>query len=643
MANRRAFLITLAVALALVAKLLLTRYLILGVAFAPLAVASDVAFVVALVLIVDALAPDHRLGALFFLDLVVTVVMVASVMYANHYAAVPTAGLIPLAGQLSAVSSAVRLAATPVLALYAIDLVLLGGLSIAMAARRLGVFSGDATPERPAIVRLHGGIYLVAVPAIVVFAIAVGRVAGAGASDDGRRLAAADGLFAYQVATIVPRQADVSGEVDTTDPRAVQRAIDQLNGGGSGVRVAEFERGSFAGKNVVIVQVEALQSAAVDAKVGGVPVMPNLSRLASQSWYFPNTLANVGRGTTVDAEWAENTSLYPPAETASSQQWADRKARSLPRLLAERGYDSLTFHANTVHFWNRGQFYRALGFTQYFDDTYFGSDDRVGMGASDEVLFAKTVEELERRRASGKPFYAEVITLSSHYPYDSLPASKRRLGLAEPYAGTLTGAYLQNMEYVDRALGRFLGSLEAAGLSQDTVVVVVGDHFGIKDVETLGDEAAAQRALFGRQYNEADRVSVPMVVHLPGQTEGRLQQGVAAQVDVMPTIADLLGIDLSGTPHVGRSLFVKGPRVVAGTGFLAAGSYADDNYVQVTGATASQSRAFAVSGHAPVPQPADAASMEERARALLEVSRAWADSLPRDPASTADPLSVIPR
>ena len=118
----------------------------------------------------------------------------------------------------------------------------------------------------------------------------------------------------------------------------------------------------------------------------------------------------VGQGNTADAEYLVNTSLYVPLHGAASQEFGDRELPSLPRLLEASGYQTATFHTNDVKFWNRKAFYRALGFQQYYDKSYFGDDDMVMFGSSDEVLYAKTADKLAEMNASGQPYYAHVIS-----------------------------------------------------------------------------------------------------------------------------------------------------------------------------------------------------------------------------------------
>ena len=159
----------------------------------------------------------------------------------------------------------------------------------------------------------------------------------------------------------------------------MQLRIDELKGGSTARTVEGFRTGQATGSNVIIIQVEALQAAAIGAKMGGAEVTPNLNRLIERSWYFPNHMSGIGRGTTADAEFLTNTSLYPPYAGAASLMYADRELPSLPRLLRSQGYTAQTFHTNSVQYWNRSQLYPAIGFDRYFDDTFFGSagQDRI--------------------------------------------------------------------------------------------------------------------------------------------------------------------------------------------------------------------------------------------------------------------------
>jgi phosphoglycerol transferase MdoB-like AlkP superfamily enzyme len=197
-------------------------------------------------------------------------------------------------------------------------------------------------------------------------------------------------------------------------------------------------------------------------------------------------------------EFVTNTSLYPPTYVGASLGWSDRELTSLPRVLNAQGYESYTFHTNTAGFWNRSQFYPALGFTSYFDRSYFGNADQMAFNSSgDHVLFEKTLPQLKKAAEANKPFYAQVITMSSHFPFKNVPQDRRKVRLEPPYEGTITGDYLTEIHYADEQIGYFVSQLKQAGLWDNSVLVVYGDHFGLPEPRSAS-EAEALRALAGR-------------------------------------------------------------------------------------------------------------------------------------------------
>lgn len=83
--------------------------------------------------------------------------------------------------------------------------------------------------------------------------------------------------------------------------------------------------------------------------------------------------------------------MEPPSEV-----YADKELPSMPKAFSANGYQTATFHTNNVMFWNRDQLYKAIGWDKYYDDTFFGKEDPVAFGPSDEVLYAKSADELAR-------------------------------------------------------------------------------------------------------------------------------------------------------------------------------------------------------------------------------------------------------
>ena len=100
-------------------------------------------------------------------------------------------------------------------------------------------------------------------------------------------------------------------------------------------------------------------------------------------------------------------------------------------------------------------------------------------------------------------------------------------------------------------------------------------------------EAEALRELAGHDYNEADRLMVPLIVHLPGQKAGTRVATPVGQVDLVPTLADALDVDLSGVVHFGRSILRSGSSVISAGGLVGQGGYVDESVFVLTGSDGS--------------------------------------------------------
>jgi arylsulfatase A-like enzyme len=95
----------------------------------------------------------------------------------------------------------------------------------------------------------------------------------------------------------------------------------------------------------------------------------------------------------------------------------------------------------------------------------------------------------------------------------------------------LTARYWGLCSLVDTHIGKILGALEESGQLDNTIIVFTSDH---------GDLMASHR-LLGKGFMYEESVRVPFSIRLPGQKEGRIIEGPVNQIDVVPTLLDLLG------------------------------------------------------------------------------------------------------
>jgi phosphoglycerol transferase MdoB-like AlkP superfamily enzyme len=346
------------------------------------------------------------------------------------------------------------------------------------------------------------------------------------------------------------------------------------------------------GKNVIVVQLESFQQFLIPLVIDGKSVTPHLQKLAQEALVFPNIFQSISQGNTVDAEFVINTSFYPPFSEASSHKYGQKELPSLPRRLHERGYTSVTLHTNTASFWNRDALYPALGFDRYYDNTYFGNDDVIAFGPSDTVLYEKTLPILTDLRASQRPFYAHVIAQSSHHPF-RLPEHHRSFALPPAWENTLVGRYVQSAHYVDEALGAFIADLKQTGLWDESIFVVYGDHFGLSPHSFDKKDQALLTWALGHPYDFRTQFNVPLLIAAPGIAPRTVTQ-VGGQIDIMPTLAALLGINVSEDFVFGQDLLIPSYNAVTSRFYMPKGSFIDNNTLYWSGETFEEGRARAL-------------------------------------------------
>ncbi|MBN3554177.1 LTA synthase family protein [Fictibacillus nanhaiensis] len=334
-----------------------------------------------------------------------------------------------------------------------------------------------------------------------------------------------------------------------------------------------------SGKNVIIIQLESFQNFLIDLKVDDKEVTPTLNSLVKDSFYFSNTYQQIGAGNTSDAEFLINTSLYPAGNKPSSKIYEDKIIPSLPRVLSKHGYYTATFHADNVEYWNRIKLYPSLGFDKYYEESFFGDKEVIGFGPSDEVLYEETLKELSDLTAKYNKIYAHVLSMTSHTPFE-LPEEKQRIQLPQQFNHTKIGNYLKSTNYADYALGKFINGLKERDLWQNSIVVIYGDHSGYHPKPEEVKDKKLMENILGHPYGLADRFNIPLLIHLPGDYKGKVSN-LAGQIDIMPTVTNLLGVNINNQIHFGHDLLNYENNILGMRYYLPAGSYFDKEFLFV--------------------------------------------------------------
>ncbi|QJC50596.1 LTA synthase family protein [Paenibacillus albicereus] len=555
---------------ALVFKLYLAAYVIYGLEHPWLPLVTGLPTVWAAFFLIELLARKRKLMAYLIVNLAFTAIYFAVIMYYKYFGIIVTYHALSQAGQVTEVKGSVFQLLHPYFMLIFVDIVL-AWLLLGFSKRlRRGW-------QRAANRRFLG--WRIALPGFVLAAAACFALIwpNRGIANElvqTERM----GIVNYELFLIASGGNESFVPVSTV----TQAEIDRLKGlPQPAAEPASF--GAAKGRDVIVVQLEALQNFVIGKSVDGKEITPNLNALIRESVYFPRFYQQAGSGNTSDAEFLTNTSLYVPLRVPATEAYSGRSLPSLPKLLKREGYETMTFHTNDVAFWNRSELYRALGFDRYYDTEFFGDEDIVAFGASDEVLYRKTVQELARvKKETGKPSYSMLISMSSHHPYN-IPARKVKLDLPAQYDDSFVGDYLRAQNYTDYALGQLFQELKDAGLWDNSLIVLYGDHMGLPIYSLKDEDLRLLEQLDGRKYDSSQMLNIPLIVSAPGALEPAVETGIGGQSDIMPTIANLAGLSLGGQLHFGQDLLNERANLLPERYYLPSGSFINDREIFIPG------------------------------------------------------------
>lgn len=294
------------------------------------------------------------------------------------------------------------------------------------------------------------------------------------------------------------------------------------------------------GKNLIMIQVESLQNFVINQKVEGQEITPNLNKILKNSLYFPNIYPQTVEGNSSDAEFLVNTSLYPLKKGPVFFRYPYNTYYSIGEMLKERGYKTFAVHADNATFWNRDKMYPNIGIDKYYAVDHFKMDEEIGMGLSDNSMFRQSMEFIDN---TVRPFYSFYVTLSNHVPF-VLPENEKLLKLTGELGTSHVGNYLQSVRYTDEAIGSFLKLLDARNLLDDSIIVLYGDHNGLFQGDKAGVEKVLAREALSDEKWLRKYTPIPLIIYKPTM-EGKMFDTVGGQIDIFPTVASIMGIDLT--------------------------------------------------------------------------------------------------
>lgn len=409
----------------------------------------------------------------------------------------------------------------------------------------------------------------------------------------------------------------------SVSPEVVSEVADDVTDSpapGNGAAPVNTLAGIAEGKNLIVIQVESLQNFCLNASYEGQELMPNLNGLLGEdTLYFNHYYTNMGKGNTSDAEFSTQTSLYPVIEGASYDLYADNDFLALPALMKDKGYSTSAAIGDNKEFYNRSTVYGNLGYDHFYNEDNLVMDEISGLGLSDKSMFSQMAEKLAAQAENG-PFYSFIITLTNHYPYALEEGIQSSLKLAKDDEDTLFGGYMQTVRYTDEAIGAFIQALRDNGLYEDTVIAIYGDHHGLNCLDEDNYERMTEFLGYGYDYDTM--LNIPLLIHIPGLGETKTIETVGGQVDFLPTIANLYGLDLSQSVTFGQDLVNADEGFVATVAYMLQGSFFADGVMYEIGRDGSfeSGRAVDLNTHKEIPLD-DLEEYSQKAVTVTEMSK----------------------
>jgi membrane-anchored protein YejM (alkaline phosphatase superfamily) len=217
-------------------------------------------------------------------------------------------------------------------------------------------------------------------------------------------------------------------------------------------------------------------------------------------------------------------------------------------VLQENGYSCSLFYSSFLDYTGFRNFLDGRGFNGVYDaETMPGErkTEPVAWGLREEETLGAIQRQIRAYASGNERFFLTYVPAAPHYPYEKVP---ERFHKFKPGAiGDYSPLYYNELLYMDWVLASIVEQLEESGLLEKTVVIITNDHG-----EMLGEHDGP----IGHGFQlSPELVNTPLIVMDPRKRGYRINRTIGSQVDLLPTMLDLLGIPIpSEELYEGRSL-----------------------------------------------------------------------------------------
>jgi arylsulfatase A-like enzyme len=298
----------------------------------------------------------------------------------------------------------------------------------------------------------------------------------------------------------------------------------------TGNKQLQIDRGKKP--HVIMIFLESFRAKNIGCLGGNPSASPQFDRLAEEGALFTQFYANGLQ--TQRAMLSSFFGIPGHLKTMSLQPFCSIPMIGLPEILKKNGYDTAFFQGSPSTFDWSFPFLHKAGFEMIRGREHFPTEQKTSWGVLDEVLFQSAADWLEKQTL---PTFLSLFTITNHHPWESPLKFSIPGNFPEAYR-----RYLQTFAYSDHCLGLFIERLKQSGILDKSIVFILGDH---------GQEMGERKGTFAI-HNDLYQENIHIPLLILGGPKATINDP-ASQVDLLPTILDLLNI--KATHHsVGRSL-----------------------------------------------------------------------------------------
>lgn len=311
-----------------------------------------------------------------------------------------------------------------------------------------------------------------------------------------------------------------------------------------GTQQNEFT-GMFKDYNLIYITAESFYEIAIDEEITPTLYKLTHSGFVFENYYTPTVLSTIG------GEFQALTGLYPNMETLPIwRSGSNYFPYGLGTVFGSLGYDTYAYHNHTYSFQNRNQYLKSQGFTNYLA-CYNGLEKRINAKLwpeSDLEMMEATITDYIEDENN---FMAYYMTVSGHmgYSFSGNAMSRKNKSVVENMnVPDEAKAYVATQVELDRALEHLINKLDEAGKLDNTVFVLLADHY------PYGLSENAIKSLSSYERDGVVEINHNALIIWNSAMETKTIDKTCMSADVLPTVLNLFGVEYDSRLFTGKDI-----------------------------------------------------------------------------------------